>query len=313
MGLQDFINQNSTSNTDVSSIIAPPPGEHITKIPLSNLHSFNGHTFHVIQDSPDYQALATSIKDNGIQQPLRVRPSPTNVGSFEILVGHRRCDIARGLGLLELPCIVTNCDDDTAIQIMAESNIQRPGWLPSERAETYKAHLEATQRKSGITAGRGSGTNSRNDDEAAKLWGISGDALRIYIKLNDLLPPLLHIVDQGRVAVMGAYALSFMSDDQQELVQNTLTTYPKKKVSASKCKEIRLASDNGQLNEDTLLRILGIKRDIHPTEKAITIKLGSSTLLRKSTIRKALNDSDVIDRIEQVLIQFAEDNNLPFE
>ena len=333
MGLKEMMAQNDKFSDESFRTIQTlantgGDGDRITYIPLSALHPFRGHTFRVLRETPDYQSLMQSIQAHGIQQPLKVRPSETTAGEYEILVGHRRADISMQLGLDALPCIITPCDYDTAIQIMAESNIQRPDWLPSEKAKTYKAHMEATQRKSGITERMRTDlptvatrltqsdnctSSGRNRDIAAEVWGISGQTFDTYMKLNDLLPELLDKTDEGFVALKAAYQLSFLNTQHQQLVLDVLTEYPTKKVAGQKAKEIRDGVEDDELDKDYILRVLGIKRSKREPEKQISIRFTSSSLLKSNTIRQALDDPDILNQIEELLINYANENHLPLK
>ena len=304
-------------------------GERITLLSPNQLHSFAEHTFQVNEQSSDFASLMESIQIHGIQSPVLIRPHPKMMGQYEIISGHRRHCIAIKLEINEIPCIIHPCDDDTATQLMGITNIQRPDWLPSEKAKTYRAHLLATQRKTGITermrtdltaptksAQSDSHSNKvRTDDISAKIWGISGDTLRIYIKLNDLLPNLMRYTDEGRVVVKGAYQLAFLSVEQQEIIATVLQRYEQKKLSASKAKELRSDSEDGELNEDYVLRALGINGGKTPRDKElpINIRFTSTSLLCNTSVKKALNDPLVLEDIENILIAFAEKHNLPLK
>lgn len=308
--------------------------EPLLTISIEKLHPFASHTFRVDPETADYQALKKSIEEHGIQQPLLVRFHHKIPGEFEIISGHRRHHIAQSLGLEEVKCIAQNIDNDTAIQLMGVSNIQRPDWLPSEKARTYKIHLEATQRKSAIQQGTRTDLTSgnsfpkldaeedtppvnlsqtRNRDEAAKVWGIEGRTFSTYIKLNDLHPALLDIVDHGFITVMAGYHLAFLPQEQQEVVLHMLQDYPQKRITNAKGKELRGAGERGELTEDYLLRLLGLKKDERHTESTVNIQFSSSTLLCRDTVRRALEDANVLLEMEQVLVRYAKAHHLPLE
>jgi len=289
-----------------------------TRIPCEKLHPFSLHTFKINTETADYDALRQSIHEHGIKQPLLVRPHAENKGDYEIIAGHRRCCVAVELGMNNVPCVVENCDNDTAIQLMGESNIQRPDWLPSEKAKTYRAHLEATQRKSGIQQGMRTDltcANSlhklKNRDISAKIWGISGQMFDNYMKLNDLSPSLLDMVDEGRIAMMGGYHLAFLDAEQQAVVSFVLEEYPLKKLTKGKGKELREAGNAGELDEQYVLRLMGLQKRESKAERQISIRFSSDTLLRGSTVSCALSDPDVLMQIEDLLVAYAEKNNLP--
>lgn len=289
-------------------------------VAISHLHDFAEHTFKVNEDSPDYKSLMESIRANGIREPLLVRPHPTIAGDYEIIAGHRRKKIAETIGLESVPCHVEMVNDYEATILMGETNIQRPDWLPSEKARTYKIHLDALKKETGIKAGRPVGTEENNcgnschnyklRDIAAQRWGVSPKSFDMYIKLNDLLADLLDLTDEGRIATVAAYQLSFLSDDQQWLVlrfmQSNLV-----KIAGGKGKEIREAGEVGDLDEAYLLRIFHIEQ---PQEKAvakINIAFSSDVLLNKRTVKAALNNAATLEQIEALIVDYAKKNSLP--
>lgn len=180
--------------------------EKRTEMPLSDLHPFEGHPFKVLDDELMEQTVE-SIKQIGVVSPLIVRPDPE--GGFEILSGHRRLHAAQLAGLETVPVIVKEMDDDAAIIFMVDSNLQRENILPSERAFSYKMKLEAMKHQ-GMTCGQ-VGHKSRdavsNDD--------SGRTIQRYIRLTNLVPPLLQMVDDGRIALSPAVELSYLTRDEQ--------------------------------------------------------------------------------------------------
>lgn len=237
------------------------------------LHDFSGHTFK--QRSGEYgsyaQALFESIKENGVMEPLVVRRHPTISGEYEIIAGHTRRRIGKDAGVTEFPCIVENLDDDEAVIYMTESNIQRPGWLPSEKAASYKAHYGATERLWKKKPGRpkkGSQENAGTEfphfsgdrlrDVVARRFGISGRTLDIYVKLLDLTPALLGLVDEGRILVKAGYQLSFLSPFDQEALGRILLQYPHIKVDENKAVDLR------KCERARWRRILGLEKDEKP-------------------------------------------------
>ena len=188
--------------------------EQRTEMPLSDLHPFEGHPFKVLDDELMAQTVE-SIKQIGVVSPLIVRPDPE--GGFEILSGHRRLHAAQLAGLETVPVIVKEMDDDAAIIFMVDSNLQRENILPSERAFSYKMKLEAMKRqgqRTDLTSPQVA-AKLRTDDEIAKQAGISGDTVRRYIRLTNLVPPLLQMVDDGHIAFSPAVELSYLTRDEQ--------------------------------------------------------------------------------------------------
>lgn len=317
--------------------------DDIQQIPIANLHDFGAHTF-LVREDETYKALVSSITETGIRTPLLVRPYPV-MGDFEIISGHRRRRAAQDAGLETVPCIVVRLDDDEATILMAESNIQRPDWLPSEKAKTFTAWLEAVQKKTGIsqgqrsdrtsgtefpkfgstpsgatsgtefpksdstpadaTAGTGFPQTGRNRDVAAAKWGISGKAFSMYIKLCDLLPELLDMVDNGQIAVKAGYQLAFLPLEHQHMVLSYLSESGKK-LNPAKASELRKASSSGDLDESYLEQLLESK-----TVGKVNLSFTSDVLLNKKTIKTAMNNASVMEKIEAIIKQYAIDHNLP--
>lgn len=325
MGLRDYIAANEEAEADHSAVIPLFPllpntnGEGIVMLPASNLHDFNGHTFKMRPDDDPYiLSLQNSIKENGILTPLLVRPHPTLPGEYEIIAGHTRKHLGVKCGLTELPCTIKHLDNDDAIIQMGETNVQRPGWLPSEKAKTYAAHLDATRRKTGIAQGNRTDLTSpnrsakfRNDDEAAKTWGISGDKLRMYIKLNALLPNLLNWVDEGRVSVKSGYQLAFLTPENQQTIMRVMQEHSIRRLTDSKARELRQFGEDGELTIDYILRVLEIQKPQQAEVRHVSISFETTELLNKQTTRTALNDPAVLEAIEQILIDYAKKHGLP--
>lgn len=188
--------------------------DKITLLPLSELHDFPNHPFKV-RDDEAMQETTESIRQYGVLVPAIVRPRED--GGYEIIAGHRRRHGSELAGLSAMPCIVRQMDDDTATILMVDSNIQRENILPSERAQAYKMKLEAIKRQGARTdlTSPQVAAKLRTDDEIAKQAGISGDTVRRYIRLTNLVPPLLQMVDDGYIAFSPAVELSYLTRDEQ--------------------------------------------------------------------------------------------------
>ena len=200
---------------------APPPGgEAFQEIPLDVLHPFKGHPFHVTDDEK-MQEMAESVAQHGILVPGIVRPRPE--GGYELVSGHRRkraCELA---GLDTMPVFVRDLDDDEAVLIMVDSNLQRERILPSEKAFAYRMKLEAMKRK----AGRPSKVNPtplvseksiRSNEELGTQVGESREQIRRYIRLTYLFPPLLQMVDENKLVLRPAVELSHLAQEEQALL-----------------------------------------------------------------------------------------------
>ena len=197
-----------------SKTSVPVQEDKITLLPLSELHDFPNHPFKV-RDDEAMQETAESIRQYGVLVPAIVRPRED--GGYEIIAGHRRRHGSELAGLSAMPCIVRQMDDDTATILMVDSNIQRENILPSERAQAYKMKLEAIKRQGARTdlTSPQVAAKFRSDDAVAKDQGISGDTVRRYIRLTNLVPPLLQMVDDGRIAFSPAVELSYLTRDEQ--------------------------------------------------------------------------------------------------
>lgn len=225
----------------------------IVQIPGGRLHNFGNHTFRLRpMDDPYMQSLMDSIRENGILEPLLVRPHPSIPGDYEIIAGHTRHYLGTQAGLVSFPCIIRELDDADAIIQMGESNVQRPDWLPSEKAMTYRLHLEAVQHKR-LNRRTGADFAGKTRDLAAKRWGITGKALEMYIKLTDLDPGLLQLVDEGRIPVKAGGHLASLTSDQQQYLLELLMDHPKVKVSVNTAVELRSRP------AETYPRVLGLE------------------------------------------------------
>lgn len=275
-----------------------PNKDNVVYLNADLLHDYSRHPFRA-RDDEYTQAMLDSIKANGILEPLLVRPHPAISGEYEIIAGHTRNRLGKIAGLHEYPCIIRDLDDDEAVIYMIESNIQRPDWLPSEKAASYKAHLEATARICNKKPGRPSGGNENvgtefpNNEEdrerlrdiAAKRFGISGRTLEMYIKLIALTPELLKMVDEGRILFKAGVQLSFLSRTDQDSLARLLIQYPHIKVDERKGIDLRTCGHS------RWRRILGIEKDSDagkaPSRKVvIPDELLSASVLSKNNQQK---------------------------
>ena len=188
--------------------------ERVRNIPLAELHPFKGHPFKV-QNNEEMQRMIESIRKVGAITPALARPLPD--GGYELISGHRRLAACQVLGVETMPVIVRELSDDEAVIAMVDANLQRETILPSEKAFAYKMKLEAMKRQAGRRSKNSPqvAANLRTDDEIAKQVGISGDTVRRYIRLTNLVLPLLQMVDDGRIAFSPAVELSYLTRDEQ--------------------------------------------------------------------------------------------------
>ena len=188
--------------------------EQVQQIPIDELHPFTNHPFKVLDDEAMTRTVE-NIAQYGVLAPLIARPRPE--GGYEIISGHRRQYAAKLAGLDTLPVIVRQMSDDAAVILMVDSNLQREHILPSERALAYKMKLEAIKNqgaRSDLTSPQVA-AKFRNDDAVAKGQGISGDTVRRYIRLTNLVPELLDMVDEKKIAFNPAVELSYLDESQQ--------------------------------------------------------------------------------------------------
>ena len=249
--------------------------EEIIPMQLSELKPFSEQPFKVL-DNEDMEELVDSIKVNGVLSPIVVRPHPE--GGYEILSGHRRARACEKAGITEVPVVVKDLDDDTAVILLVDSNLQREHILPSEKAFAYQMRLEAMKRK----AGRPSKENvsqiatnfvsGRSDEILGEQVGESKDQIRRYIRLTELIDPLLAMVDSKDMALNAGVELSYLKTKEQAAVLEAIKseeTCP----SIEQAKKMHRFFDEGRLNPDVILSIMQEQK-----EEKIKITLGDDKL-----------------------------------
>lgn len=238
-------------------------------IPVSMLQPMPCSPFK-IRDDDAMQELVLSIKNFGILNPLEVRPNDS--ANYEIISGARRYQGAIQNQLEAIPAVIMDLDDDEAIIRMVDSNIQREYLLPSERAYAYKMRMEALKRKAERpkkAESKNSPKNSanfRSDDSIGEKAGISGDTVRNYISLTLLVSALMQLVDESKIGLTPAYQLTHLSPAEQHLLFETIES-EQATPSLSQAQRMRRLSEQGQLNEDSMLSIMmeqkkPVKRDV---------------------------------------------------
>lgn len=237
--------------------------EQRTEMPLSDLHPFEGHPFKVLDDELMEQTVE-SIKQIGVVSPLIVRPDPE--GGFEILSGHRRLHAAQLAGLETVPVIVKEMDDDAAIIFMVDSNLQRENILPSERAFSYKMKLEAMKHQgergdltSGQVGQKSVGTVSR--DIVAEQAGDSSRNVQRFIRLTNLIPEILDMVDEKKIAFNPAVELSYLKPSEQKEFLEAMD-YAQASPSLSQAQRLKKFSQEGGCTLDAMCEVMNeIKKD----------------------------------------------------
>lgn len=237
--------------------------EQRTEMPLSDLHPFEGHPFKVLDDELMEQTVE-SIRQIGVVSPLIVRPDPE--GGFEILSGHRRLHAAQLAGLETVPVIVKEMDDDAAIIFMVDSNLQRENILPSERAFSYKMKLEAIKHQgergdltSGQVGQKSVGTVSR--DIVAEQAGDSSRNVQRFIRLTNLIPEILDMVDEKKIAFNPAVELSYLKTSEQKEFLEAMD-YAQASPSLSQAQRLKKLSQEGGCTLDAMCEVMNeIKKD----------------------------------------------------
>ena len=229
--------------------------EKVVEIALSQLHPFQNHPFQVRNDQA-MQETAESIREYGVLVPAIARPNPN--GGYELIAGHRRHRASQLAGKETMPVIIRELDDDAATIIMVDSNLQRETLLPSERAFAYKMKLEAMKRQAGRPQKENVsqvGTQKRSDQLLAEQVGQSRNQSQRYIRLTELIPELLELVDERRIALNPAYELSFLKKEEQtnllDAMESEQTT-----PSLSQAQRLKKFSQEGRLSLDVMRAIL---------------------------------------------------------
>ena len=189
--------------------------EQVQDILLSELHPFKNHPFKILDDEA-MDKTVESVREFGVLTPAIVRPR--DEGGYEIVSGHRRCHASEIAGKETLPCIIRNLDDDAATILMVDANLQREELLPSERAWAFKMKLDAMKRLAGRPSKENAsqiGTHLRSDQILAEETGISRNQIQRYIRLTNLLPEILDMVDNKQIGVNPAVELSYLDEDEQ--------------------------------------------------------------------------------------------------
>lgn len=234
--------------------------EQRTEMPLSDLHPFEGHPFKVLDDELMEQTVE-SIKQIGVVSPLIVRPDPE--GGFEILSGHRRLHAAQLAGLETVPVIVKEMDDDAAIIFMVDSNLQRENILPSERAFSYKMKLEAMkhQGERGNLTSAQVGPKSWAAQVVAEEAGDSKSQVKRFIRLTNLIPEILDMVDEKKIAFNPAVELSYLKPSEQKEFLEAMD-YAQASPSLSQAQRLKKLSQEGGCTLDAMCEVMNeIKKD----------------------------------------------------
>ena len=269
--------------------------EKIQEIPLSELHPFKDHPFKVKDDDAMIET-ADSIKKYGVLVPAIARPLPD--GGYELVAGHRRRRASELAEKETMPVIVRDLDDDAATIIMVDSNLQRENLLPSERAFAYKMKLEAIKHqgaRTDLTSVQVEQKLSARDQVAKEAGERSGIQVMRYVRLTELIPELLDMVDEKKIAFNPAYELSFLKTDEQQMLVETMD-YEQATPSLSQAQRMKKFSQEGKLSEDVMLAIMSEEK------KADLDKV----TLSSDTLRKYFPKSYTPAKMQETIIKLLE-------
>ena len=244
-----------TTEENRQEIQAEAKLEKVQMIPLAELHPFRNHPFKVKDD----EAMANtvdSVRQYGVLVPAIARPLES--GGYELVSGHRRHRASELAGLTEMPVIVRDLDDDTATIIMVDSNLQRETLLPSERAFAYKMKLEAMKRQAGRPSKENVsqvGTQKRSDQLMAEQIGESRNQVQRFIRMTALIPDLLNLVDEKKVAFNPAVELSYLKTEEQVLLLDAMES-EQTTPSLSQAQRLKKFSQEGELSVDVMRVIM---------------------------------------------------------
>lgn len=272
--------------------------ERVAEIPLDKLQHFHDHPFQVRYDQA-LQDMADSIKEYGVLSPGLVRPLPDGNG-YEVISGNRRLEACILAGMETMPAIVRDMTDDEDVIAMVDANLQRENILPSERAYAYKMKLEAIKRQGARTdlTSPQIAAKFRSDDEVAKGMGISGDTVRRYIRLTELIPPILDMVDgvaERRIAFNPAVELSYLTLSEQTMLLDAMEAQDAT-PSLSQAQRLKKFSQQGKLSEDVMIAIMSEEK-----KEVDRITLTTTTLSKyfpKSYTPKKMEET-IIKLLEQ--------------
>ena len=263
-----------------------------------DLYPFPDNPFHVAEDET-LSELAESIKEFGIVTPIITRPKEDGNG-YEVIAGQRRVRASELAGINTVPAFVLPLDRDRAIITLVDSNLQRENILPSERAFAYKMKSEAMKRQGFRTDLTSSQvvTKLRTDDKVAQGFGVGRMTVQRFIRLTELIPPILRMVDEGKIALTPAVELSFLKKDEQENLFATMES-EEATPSLSQAQRMKSLSQSGRLDKDTIFAIMTEEKG----NQKETLKINTSKLKKyfpKNTTPKQMEET-IIKLLEREL------------
>ena len=275
-----------------------------------DLYPFPDNPFHVAEDET-LSELAESIKEFGIVTPIITRPKEDGNG-YEVIAGQRRVRASELAGINTVPAFVLPLDRDRAIITLVDSNLQRENILPSERAFAYKMKSEAMKRQGFRTDLTSSQvvTKLRTDDKVAQGFGVGRMTVQRFIRLTELIPPILQMVDEGKIALTPAVELSFLKKDEQENLFATMES-EEATPSLSQAQRMKQLSQSGRLDMDTIFAIMTEEKG----NQKETLKINTSKLKKyfpKNTTPKQMEET-IIKLLERELKNRKENKTMYYE
>lgn len=271
--------------------------ERVLEIPLSELHPFKNHPFKV-KDDEAMMETADSIRQYGVLVPAIARPDPE--GGYELVAGHRRHRASELAERETMPVIVRDLDDDAATIIMVDSNLQRESLLPSERAFAYKMKLEAMNhqgQRADLTCSQvgNKSTGKKSSEVLAEQVGQSKNQIFRFIRLTELIPELLDMVDERKIALNPAYELSFLKKEEQTQLLDAMDS-EQATPSLSQAQRLKKFSQEGHLNIDVMRAIMGEEKKSDLDKVTFT----------SDTLRKYFPKSYTPQRMQETIIKLLE-------
>ncbi len=271
--------------------------EKVVEISLSELHPFKGHPFKV-KDDDAMMETADSIRQYGVLVPAIARPDPE--GGYELVAGHRRHRASELAEKETMPVIVRDLDDDAATIIMVDSNLQRESLLPSERVFAYKMKLEAMKRQAGRPSKEncsqvGNDFGKKSSEVLAEQVGQSKNQIFRYIRLTELIPELLNMVDEKKIALNPAYELSFLKKEEQTQLLDAMDS-EQATPSLSQAQRLKKFSQEGHLSIDVMRAIMGEEKKSDLDKVTFT----------SDTLRKYFPKSYTPARMQETIIKLLE-------
>lgn len=269
--------------------------EKVQNIPLRELHPFRNHPFKV-KDDAAMQDTVDSVREYGVLVPAIARPDPS--GGYELIAGHRRHHASELAGKETMPVIIRDLDDDAATIIMVDSNLQREELLPSERAFAYKMKLEAMKRQAGRPSRENVsqvGTQKRSDQIMAEQVGESRNQIQRFIRLTELIPTLLDMVDERKIALNPAVELSYLKKEEQTLLLEAMDS-EQATPSLSQAQRLKKFSQQKMLSLDVM-------RAVMSEEKKTDL---DRVTLKNETLRRYFPKSYTPKQMEDTIIKLLE-------